>query len=293
MPAGTGAPDPVAIDVHVHPSTREFLVEAMGPFQEAVERHFRTTIPVRSVEEMAGEFRSERVMAVLLAWDAESGTGLPPVTNDFVAGCVAAHPDVFLGFASVDPHKGRAAVAELRRAVVELGLRGLKLHPGAQDFSPDDRRHYELYATCAELEIPVLFHTGTTGVGAGLPGGGGVKLGTSRPILLDSVAADFPELQIVAAHPSWPWQDEMLAVAQHKSNVWLDLSGWSPRRWSPALRDAVLGPLQDRALFGTDYPFITFTKWRKAFLAHGPGDEVVDKVLRGNARRLLGLDAQV
>jgi uncharacterized protein len=281
---------PVAIDVHVHPSTREFLVEAMGPFQQAVEQHFHTTIPVRSVDEMAGELRSEGVMAVLLAWDAESGTGLPPVTNDFVAACVEAHPDVFLGFASVDPHKGRAALVELRRAVVDLGLRGLKLHPSAQDFSPDDRRHYDLYAVCAELEIPVLFHTGTTGVGAGLPGGGGVKLGYSRPILLDAVAADFPELQIVGAHPSYPWQDEMLAVAQHKTNVWVDLSGWSPRLWSPALRDAVLGWLQDRALFGTDYPFITHAKWRKAFLAHEPSGEVVEKVLRGNAARLLGLD---
>jgi predicted TIM-barrel fold metal-dependent hydrolase len=287
---GRPAATPVAIDVHVHPSTREFLVEAMGPFQEAVERHFHTSIPVRSVDEMAGELRSEGVMAVLLAWDAESGTGLPPVTNDFVAACVEAHPDVFLGFASVDPHKGRAALAELRRAVVELGLRGLKLHPSAQDFSPDDRRHYDLYAACAELEIPVLFHTGTTGVGAGLPGGGGVKLGYSRPILLDAVAADFPELTVVAAHPSWPWQDEMLAVAQHKTNVWVDLSGWSPRLWSPALRDAVLGWLSDRALFGTDYPFITHAKWRKAFLAHEPSDEVVEKVLRGNAARLLGLD---
>jgi uncharacterized protein len=279
-----------ALDVHVHPSTHEYLVDAMGPFREATEKHFRTQIPVRTVAEMADEFRADRVLAVLFAWDATSASALPPVTNDFVAGCVADHPDAFLGFASVDPWQGRAAVAELRRAIAELGLRGLKLHPSAQDFDPSDRRFYDLYAACAELEIPVLFHTGTTGLGAGLPGGGGVKLGRSRPILLDDVAADFPELQIVGAHPSWPWQDEMLAVAQHKTNVWIDLSGWSPRRWSPALRDAVLGPLSDRALFGTDYPFITFAKWHKAFLEHEPSDEVVAKVLRDNAARLLGLD---
>jgi predicted TIM-barrel fold metal-dependent hydrolase len=281
---------PVAIDVHVHPSTKEYLVDAMGPFQEAAEAHFHTSIPVRSVDEMAEEFRTDRVLAVLLAWDASSAMALPPVTNDFVAECVQRHPDVFLGFASVDPWRGRAAVAELRRAVVELGLRGLKLHPSAQAFAPDDRRFYDLYAACAELEVPVLFHTGTTGLGAGMPGGGGIKLGYSRPVLLDSVAADFPELQIIAAHPSWPWQDEMLAVAQHKTNVWIDLSGWSPRLWSPALRDAVLGPLSERALFGTDYPFITFGKWRKAFLAHEPSADVVDRVLRSNAARLLGLN---
>ncbi|HEV7760940.1 MAG TPA: amidohydrolase family protein [Acidimicrobiales bacterium] len=279
-----------AVDIHVHPSTSEYLVDAMGPFREATEAHFRTQIPVRTVPEMADEFRADNVLAVLFAWDATSASGLPPVTNDFVAGCVADHPDAFLGFASVDPWQGRAAVAELRRALVDLGLRGLKLHPSAQDFDPDDRRFYDLYAVCAELEVPVLFHTGTTGLGAGLPGGGGIKLGRSRPILLDNVAADFPELQIVAAHPSYPWQDEMLAVAQHKTNVWLDLSGWSPRLWAPALRDAVLGPLSDRALFGTDYPFITFAQWHKAFLRHEPSDEVVAKVLRGNAARLLGLD---
>lgn len=278
-----------AIDMHVHPATEEWLVDGLGPLREATERHFRTEIPVRSVAEMAEEFRVEDVIAVLFAWDAQTATGRPPTTNDFVAGCVHAHPDVFLGFASVDPHKGAAAVAELRRAVTDLGLLGLKLHPSAQRFSPDDERWYPLYATCAELGVPVVFHTGTTGLGAGLPGGAGIKLGLSRPILLDAVAADFPELQIIGAHPSWPWQDEMIAVAQHKTNVWIDLSGWSPRRWSPELTRAVLGPLQDRVLFGTDYPFITFRKWLDAFRAHEPTPEVEAKVLRGNAERLLGL----
>jgi uncharacterized protein len=278
-----------AIDVHVHPSTSEYLVDAMGPFREATERHFRTEIPVRSVDEMADEFRADDTMAVLLAWDAESASGLPPVTNDFIASCVTRHPDTFLGFASVDPWKGKAAVQELRRAVTDLGLRGLKLHPSAQDFAPNDRRFYDLYATASELGVPVLFHTGTTGLGAGLPGGGGIKLGRSRPVLLDDVAADFPELAIICAHPSWPWQDEMLAVAQHKTNVWIDLSGWSPRRWSPELTKAVLGPLQDRALFGTDYPFIRFGKWLEAFRSHEPSAEVEEKVLRGNAQRLLRL----
>ena len=277
-----------AIDCHVHPSTQEW-VDAMGPFHEATERFFRTSIPIRSVDEMADEFRADDLMAVLLAWDAGTATGLPPVTNDFVASCVERHPDVFVGFASVDPWRGKEADAELRRAVADLGLRGLKLHPSAQAFSPDDTRFYDLWATAAELEIPALFHTGTTGVGAGLPGGGGVKLGYSRPVLLDAVAADFPELTIIGAHPSWPWQDEMLAIAQHKPNVWIDLSGWSPRRWSPELTRAVLGPLQDRALFGTDYPFIRFGKWLEAFRAHEPDPAVEEKVLRGNAMRLLGL----
>jgi uncharacterized protein len=278
-----------AVDVHVHPSTREWLVDGLGPLKEATERYFRTEINVRSVDEMADEFRSDEVIAVLFGWDAETAMGLPPVPNDFVAECVARHPDVFVGFASVDPWKEGRARDELRRAVIDLGLRGLKLHPSAQGFAPNDDRFYDLYALAADLEIPVVFHTGTTGLGAGLPGGSGIKLGYSRPILLDDVAADFPGLQIIGAHPSWPWQDEMLAVAQHKTNVWIDLSGWSPRRWSPELVKAVLGPLQDRALFGTDYPFITFERWLKAFRTHDPSPDVEQKILKGNAERLLGL----
>ena len=281
---------PRAIDFHVHLSTHEWMEGSMGPLIDAAERHFRTQIPIRTVDEMAEEFRTDDVLAVVLAWDAEAGMGLPATTNEFVAECVARHPDVFMGFASVDPWKGKTGVKAFRHAISDLGLKGLKLHPGCQLFAPNDIRVYPLYETAVELGIPVLFHTGTTGLGAGIPGGGGIKLGYSRPILLDDVAADFPELTIVGAHPSWPWQDEMLAVAQHKTNVWIDLSGWSPKRWSPDLVRAVLGPLQDRALYGSDYPFITFAKWLDAFHTLDPSPEIEHKVLVGNAARLLGLE---
>lgn len=278
-----------AIDMHVHPSTHEWLVDGLGPFREAAERTFRTEIDVRTVEEMAEEFRSERVLAVLFAWDAETATALPPVTNDFVAGCAQAHPDAFVGFASVDPWKGRAAIEELRRAVVDLGLRGCKFHPSAQGFAPNDHHFYPLWEAAAELEVPLVFHTGTTGLGMGLPGGGGMKLGYSRPILLDDVCADFPELTVIAAHPASPWTDELLACAEHKANLWIDLSGWSPRRWTPALARAVKGSLADRVLFGTDYPFLTLQQWLAAFETHEPTPEMTEAVLKGNAARLLKL----
>lgn len=278
-----------AVDLHVHLATHEWMDGSLGPLREATERHFKTKVPTRTIDEMADEFRADDVLAVLLAWDAESAMGLPPVTNDFVADCIRRHPDTFTGFASVDPWKGKAALLELRHAIGDLGLRGLKLHPSCQGFAPNDRRFYPLWETVVDLGIPVLFHTGTTGLGAGVRGGGGIKLGYSRPILLDDVAADFPEMTMIAAHPSWPWQDEMLAVAQHKTNVYLELSGWSPRRWSPDLTRAVLGPLQDRALYGSDYPFISFAKWIEAFHTHGASPEVEAKILKENACQLLGL----
>lgn len=280
---------PYAIDVHVHPSTGEYLDDAMGAFGPACEAYFRTAIPKRTVAEMADELRALDVLAVLFAWDAETATGLPAVANDFVAACVRDHPDVFLGFASVDPLKGAAAVAELERAVRELGLRGLKLHPTAQGISPDDARMAPVWETAAGLGIPVTVHTGTTGLGAGMPGGGHLKLEPSRPIHLDAVAADFPQLQIVMAHPAWPWQDEQLAIALHKPNTWIDLSGWSPRYFAPELVREIKGRLQDRVLFGTDYPFISHEKWFDAFTELGCSESVTEKVLRANATRLLGL----
>jgi uncharacterized protein len=281
---------PRAIDVHVHPSTTEFVEGAMGKYAHACEAHFRTTLPRHSVAEMADVFRSADVLGVLFAWDAETNTGLPPVTNDFVARCVREHPDAFLGFASVDPRKGEAAVVELERAVRMLGLRGCKLHPTAQAFRPDDRSVYPVWETAQTLGIPVTVHTGTTGLGAGMAGGGGeMKLEYSRPIHLDAVAADFPRLQIVMAHPAWPWQDEQLAVAQHKTNTWIDLSGWSPRRFSPDLVRNINGALCERVLFGTDYPFITHEQWLKAWETLDLPDAVTEKVLLGNAQRLLRL----
>jgi predicted TIM-barrel fold metal-dependent hydrolase len=280
---------PRAIDVHVHPSTAEYVDGAMGEYAAAAEAYFRTELPRHSVEEMADVFRQADVLGVLFAWDAETATGLPAVTNDFVAGCARDHPDAFLGFASVDPWKGEAAIAELERGVRDLGLRGLKLHPTAQAFRPDDERVYPLWEAAAGLGIPVTVHTGTTGLGAGMRGGGRMKLAWSRPIHLDAVAADFPDLQIVMAHPAWPWQDEQLAVALHKPNTWIDLSGWSPRRFAPELVREIKGRLQDRVLFGTDYPFIRHEQWLGAFADLGVGDDVTEKVLLRNAQRLLGL----
>lgn len=278
-----------AIDFHVHLSTVEWMVDSLGPLREATERHFRTEVPIRTVDEMADEFRADDVLAVLLAWDAESAMGLPPLTNDFVADCVRRHPDAFVGFASVDPWKGKAARDELRRAVTDLGLRGLKLHPSCQGFAPNEHRFYDLYAVAVDLGVPVIFHTGTTGLGAGVPGGGGIKLGYSRPILLDDVAADFPELKIILAHPSFPWQEEALAVAVHKPNVYIDLSGWSPKYFPPQLVHYANTLLKHQVLFGSDYPMITPDRWLRDFERLEINPEVRPLILKDNAARLLGL----
>ncbi len=117
-----------AIDMHVHPGTREYLVEGGGKYMADALRYFHKHDAPVSIEDMARDYRAADMIAVLLAWDTETHTGLPPVTNDYVADVVKRYPDTFIGFASVDPWKGRIAIKELERAVRTLGLRGLKCH---------------------------------------------------------------------------------------------------------------------------------------------------------------------
>ena len=278
-----------AIDSHVHPSTKEYLIDTKGPFTEATAKYFKTQIKVRTVDEMAQEFRDLDIKAVLLGWDDETATGQPPLSNDFVARCVREHPDVFVGFAGVDPWKGKVAIKELERSVKELGLIGAKFHQAAQQFFPDDNRFYPLWDKCQELGIPVLFHCGTTGLGGGTPGGMGIRLKYLRPICLDDVAADFPDLTIIAAHPAWPWTEEALAVALHKANVYIDLSGWSPKYFPAALVNDIKTRLQDKAMFGTDYPYITPQRWLSDFELLDITPEIRQKLLVDNAKRILKL----
>ena len=276
----------LAIDVHVHPTSPE-AIGVLGADLEAMGRYFGREIPQISMDELAQQYRARKMMAVLLAMDTSTSTGWPPVPNDHIAAAVRAHADVFIGFAGVDPWKGRLAVDEARRAREVLGLRGLKLHPGLQKFAPNDDRFYPLWAAAAELGLVCLFHTGMMGTGAGLPGGGGYKLKYVNPLLLDDVAADFPSLEIIMAHPGWPWQPEQLAMARHKANLYIDLSGWSPKYFPGELVQNINGLLQDKCLFGSDWPFLTPERWLADFAALPIGDAVRRKILRDNARRLL------
>jgi uncharacterized protein len=276
-----------AIDVHVHvpapvdhPSTKE---------KEAMAGYFGAGQMPATADEMYEKYKSLDIFAVIFEIDAETTSGEPYVGNDYVASVVQKYPEQFMGFASVDPWKGKVAVQELERSVKDLGLRGLKLHPTTQAFFPNDARFYPLWKKAAELGVPVLFHSGQTGVGSGTPGGGGYKLKYAHPLLLDDVAADFPELTIIMAHPAVPWQEEQLAVALHKGNVYIDLSGWSPKYFRPVLIQYISSILQDKALFGSDYPVLQPDRWLRDFDQLEIKEEVRRKILLENAQKVLKL----
>jgi predicted TIM-barrel fold metal-dependent hydrolase len=277
------------VDVHVHPPTKEFLLDSGGPHVEAAAKKFGHRIELKTFDQMLQEYSDCGIeKLVLFAWDAETTSHRPRVANEFVAKIAEQYPDRIIGFASVDPHK-KNAVKDLVRAIRELKLRGLKLHPQVQAFEPNDRAYYPLYSKCVELDVPITFHTGSTYWGAGLEGGGGVKLRFSNPMLLDDVAADFPELKLIMAHPGWPWQDEQLAIAMHKENVYIDLSGWSPKHFQPLLVTYMAKLIPQKFLFGTDYPMLSPQRWIKDFDLLPISHEVRDMVLRENAKKLLRL----
>ena len=210
--------------------------------------------------------------------------------NEEIAEVAAANADVLIPFASVDPGKGTRAVD--RGAAADRRPRRPRLQVPSRTCRrsiPNDRAVYPLYEVIAEAGLPALFHTGHSGIGSGLPGGGGIRLKYSNPMYVDDVAVDFPELPIVLAHPSFPWQDEAISVALHKQQVYIDLSGWSPKYFPPTTRPLREHAAAERVLFGSDYPLITPDRWLADFEQADFKDEVRPLILKENAARLLGL----
>jgi uncharacterized protein len=276
-----------AIDIHIH--VPDPPGHAAAREKEDMAGYFGAGTMPRTPEEMYQKYKDLDIFGVIFSIDHETTSGVPYIGNDYVASVVRQYPDQFIGFASVDPWKGAWAVQELERSVRDLGLRGLKLHPTTQAFYPNDTRFYPLWAKCAELDIPIISHSGQTGVGARTPGGGGYKLKYAHPMLLDDVAADFPELTIIMAHPAVPWQEEQLAVAMHKGNVYVDLSGWSPKYFRPILVQYMGSLIQDKVLFGSDYPMLMPDRWLSDFEKLELKPEVRQKILLDNARTVLKL----
>lgn len=281
-----------AIDFHTHAEEPCGCHPDDGydDFQTEMARYFRA--PWKhppTVPETAAHYREQNIAAVIFPVDAERETGFRRYSNEEVAEAASQNADVLIPFASIDPHKGKMGAREARRLVADFGVQGFKFHPTYQGFYPNDRMAYGLYEAIAETGKPALFHTGQTGVGSGMPGGMGMRLKYSNPLFLDDVAVDFSEMPIILAHPSFPWQEEALAVAQHKPNVYIDLSGWSPKYFPDILVRYCNSILRDKVLFGSDWPMITPERWLDDFQQIAIKDAVRPLILKENAMRLLGV----
>ena len=282
----------VALDVHTHAHvpTRSPRDPCVLQMEEGMAAYFKTASQAISIPDIARYYRERHMAAVIFPVDSEANVGHWRVPNDEVAEACAENNDVLIPFASIDPAKGKLGAREARRLIEEFGVRGFKFHPSVQGFYPNDRKAYVLYEVIAEHKLPALFHTGQTGVGAKLRGGLGIRLKYSNPIYVDDVAADFPDMPIILAHPSFPWQDEALAVATHKPTVYIDLSGWAPKYFPANLVQYSNTLLKDRMLFGTDYPVLTPDRWLAEFAELPIKPDVRPMILKNNAIKLLGLD---
>ncbi len=282
-----------AIDVHVHPMNPAY-VEASLPFMPAAQAMFGSKFDARPDEVIAEDFRRDDVLAMPIAWDAEHGAAGGVYANEQLAALCRAYPDVFLpGWAMVDPWRGRKGLEEIEHAIRDLGLIGVKYQPPVQGFAPSDPQFRPVWDLLQSLGAPVLIHCGTTAIGAGEPGGLGFKLSHGRPMHIDEVAAEFPRLNIIAAHPGWPWTEELIAVALHKRNVSIDISGWGPKYIPAPLKHDMQRRLQDKVLFGSDYPGWSPGQCCDEWEMQGFKPGIIPKLLHQNAIRILGLEQAV
>ena len=279
-----------AIDIHTHAE-----VSCWNPFDaygeeydRAADKYFKNSRRP-TIAETVAYYREQAIGLVMFTVDSESQLGRRRIPNEEIAEAAKNNADMMMAFASIDPHKGKMGAREARRLITEYGVRGFKFHPTVQGYHPYDRMAWPIYEVIAEYCMPAIFHTGHSGIGSGMRCGGGLRLEYSNPMHLDDVAIAFPDMQIVMAHPSFPWQDEALSVATHKPNVWIDLSGWSPKYFPKQLVQYANTLLKDRVLFGSDFPLITPERWIEDSKEAGFKDAVMPGILKNNAMRLFAM----
>lgn len=277
------------IDLHCYPGTQTWI-DSQGPYVEALATYWKRNWVARSEEDVVAEFTQAGVDACLVALDLETTVATPPCTNEYVHGMWKRNPSrIIQCWGALEPAKGEIAIRQARKAVRELGFMGFHFHPIMQHFAVNDRRYYPLFEEIAHLGAAVMIDVGTTGMGAGMPGGMGARIRHAHPSSIDELAADFPNLKIIMAHPGWPWVDETIGVALHKGNVYWELSGWAPKYFPSTLKVDIRGRLQDKIMFGSDYPSLPYERIVREWGELGYSDAVLAKVFHGNAERVLGL----
>jgi predicted TIM-barrel fold metal-dependent hydrolase len=277
------------IDVHCYPNTKEWIA-CQQPYVDALAKYWKREWIAKREEDVVKDFTEAGVEAILVALDLETTAHTPPCSNDFVSAMQKRHPGrIIQAWAAVDPFKGEAAIREARHAIRDLGMLGFHFHPIMGHFAVNDRRVYPLLEAINELKVPVMIDVGTTGMGARMPGGMGARIRHAHPSALDELAADFPQMTIIAAHIGWPWVEETTAVVLHKGNVYWELSGYAPKYFPEHLVKDVSGRLKDKILFGSDYPSIPYDRLLREWDELGFSDEIKERIFYRNAERVLNL----
>ncbi len=277
------------IDLHCYTNTEPW-VKCQAPYVEALSVYWNREWKPKEEAEVIQDFKDFGVEAVLVALDLETAADTPPCDNHYVADMWKRNQGtVIQAWGAVDPFKGEVAIREAKEAVNDLGMMGFHFHPIMGHFAVNDRQLYPLWETINELKVPVMIDVGTTGMGAGTPGGLGAKIRHAHPLAVDDLACDFPNLKIVAAHPGWPWVDDMTAVALHKGNVYWEMSGWAPKYLPDQLKKDIRSRLKDKIMFGSDYPSMPYERIFREWEEIGYKEEILEGLFHKNAEDFLGL----
>ena len=275
-----------AIDVHVHPSTRGLDTRACNYFRRDL-----SDIP-RTADQFADLYSTHDVKALLIGWHPSTVQGGMRNTNEHVIDLANRYPNAFAGIlASLDtsaPNLDQVA-NDADELLKNPTVKGFKFHPPDQGFYPNDKKYYGIWEVLQAGDKPVMFHVGFTVLGANTDGGSGIALDYGRPIHLDTLARDFPRMTIIAAHPGWPWQEELIGVVTHKKNLYVDISGYLAEQLPEIFLKAIGGRLQDKVLFGTDFPYVDLERALVSFDKVNFKDTVKQKILCANAKALFNL----
>ncbi len=276
-------------DLHSHWGTRRGYV-LRTPEQLAQQKRTWNSEPAYVTEEaMAAYLRRHEVQTILdFGFTKSMPVAEVRAYHDYAVDVQATYPDAIFGhWLQIDPRTGREGVAEFERvAAASRGFVGICVSAPGMGFAADDPIYDPFYEASVAMRRPVLVLVGTTGSGAGLRGGGGVRLDLSHPRYVDSLSVRFPDLTIIAGRNPWPWADDMIAVLLHKPDVYLELHGWSPKYLPEALQREITRRLKHKVMFGADYPLFTYERLVADWRALGFDDATLARVFRENALAL-------
>ena len=274
-------------DCHSHWATEKGYLFRTEAERNQQQRIWQTPFELFSEQQQADYFRKNDVRAIQdISWIKELSLDEMRPYHDYVLDVQRQHRDVMFGqWMQFDPRRhGKAAVAEFQRCVEKrVGFVGLCVNGQVTGVPASEPDWDPFYQASIDAGAPVMILCGLTGIGQGLPGGKGIVLDDGHPRHIDRVAARYPELKILAARPAWPWQEEMIAIMIHKPNVSYELHGWGPKQFTPALKKEIGRRMQDRVMFGCDFPMLRYEKVVADWSAEGYSDAVLEKVLHKNA----------
>ena len=279
-------------DCHSHWATEKGYLFRTDAERAQQEKIWRTPFRIFSEADQAGYFRNSNARVILdISWIKSLSLDEMRPYHDYILEEQQRNRDVMFGqWLQFDPVRhGVDAVEEFKRCIAKnAGFVGLSVNGQVTGVPADDHAWDPFYRAAIEADAPVMILCGLTGIGQGLPGGKGIVLDDGHPRHIDRVAARYPDLKILAARPAWPWQDELIAIMLHKPNVNYELHGWGPRQFTPALKKEIGGRMQDRIMFGCDFPVLRYEKVIADWSAEGYSSTVLEKILYQNAERYFG-----